>query len=98
MGYSRNELGEIGEDGQLRDANGNVVPVGLDDKAKEGLQELLDGPKVRTAPSEKDNFFANGGTLEARPLEANDVVPNTGYKDDLQKADAPKASKKSESK
>ncbi len=69
---SFNALGKIGDDGILRDVNGNEVPVGLDDTAKAELQALIDGPKVREMPSEKDAFESFNVSLKARDYKPED--------------------------
>lgn len=81
MGYSRNALGEFGEDGIQRDAQGNVVPVGVDEKAKAEYQRLIDGPKYITRPSERDIFFAAGGTLKEHDYTIADSTPSGGQAD-----------------
>jgi len=97
MAQSRNQLGEIGEDGILRDSLGNEVPVGLDEAAKAGLQALIDGPMVRHMPSERDTFVNAGGVLTAEKYKREDSEPSghvldleadTGTKDETSTASA----------
>ena len=85
--YSRSDLGELTTDGRLIDVNGNEVPIGLDADTKAELQAMIDGPKVRTAPSERDQFFAAGGTIEPKQLESSDVLPGGGIDDLKAQAD-----------
>lgn len=82
MGYSRNDLGEIREDGQQLDNDGNPVKPGIDDTLKAELQTLINGPTVRHAPSERDAFFAAGGVLDAEPYKLEDSQ-QSGHAEDV---------------